>query len=74
MEAEMSHVEITLKSGATVHADVSEWGTTRNRVTNVVTGYSWTNEGPRRLSDLRVEEVAVVVFVDDDASPSGDKP
>jgi hypothetical protein len=64
----MSHVEITLKSGVTVHADVSEWEVTRNRISGDVTGYSWTHDGPRRLAHVRVEDVSAVVFVDD--SPS----
>ena len=64
----MSHVEITLKSGVIVHADVSSWTRTRHPVLGTVTGYEWENAGPRRLCDLRVEEVAAVVFVDDEAA------
>lgn len=62
----MSHVEITLKSGATITADVSEWTTTRNKIDNRVTGYEWEHCGPRRLAHVRVEEVAAVIFVNDE--------
>lgn len=61
----MSHVEITLKSGITIHADVSEWIKTKNRVSGDLTGFEWEHSGPRRLNHVRIEEVAAVVFVDD---------
>lgn len=64
---EMSHVEITLKSGATITADVNEWTTQRSPLTNEVTGFGWDKPGPRRLVHVAIEEVAAVVFVEDDA-------
>lgn len=60
----MSYVEITLKSGATVTADVTEWITETNPITGDIAGFRWDKPGPRRLVHVNVKEVAAVVWVE----------
>jgi hypothetical protein len=62
----MSTVEITLKSGAKVVADVSALTIQRNPVTHALVGLKWTNSGNRYLQYIEVDEVAAAVFVDDE--------
>jgi hypothetical protein len=62
----VSHVEITLRSGATIKADVSEWVTQKHPLDNRLLGFRWVDDGPRKLQRLDIDEVAAVIFVDDD--------
>jgi len=55
-------VNITLKSGVTVQADVSTWTTVRGRLDGDLRGFKWTS-GSIELSYLRLEDVSAVVVV-----------
>lgn len=57
--------QITLKSGVTVVADVSEWTAVRDRFDHSANGFKWTNNGQADLVYVRVEDVSAVVIADD---------
>jgi len=57
--------QITLKSGVTVVADVSEWTTVRDRFDHTVNGFKWTSSGGADLMFVRIEDVSAVVIVDE---------
>jgi hypothetical protein len=65
----MSHVEITLKAGNLIKADVTEFSIQKNALGSVV-GMKWTTPGDenRALMHLDISEVTSVVFVDGEDS------
>lgn len=60
-------VQITLKSGAQIEADVEEFTVTRSRLEGELVGLKWTGSvGGRALKYVRLDEIAAITYVDDE--------
>jgi hypothetical protein len=59
-------VQITLKNGVQIEADVDEFSTFRNQLTNEITKLNWsTPEGwKRKLHTINLEEIVAIVLFD----------
>lgn len=69
----MARMQIALKGGAVIEADVIEVETARSRVTGELTRIRWehTPNARRRLHTVEVFEIAAVVLVDDEDDADG---
>jgi hypothetical protein len=63
----MGHVEITLRAGNLIKADVTEFIVQKSPTGNVV-GMKWTNpdDRTRALMHLDISEVTSVIFVEEE--------
>lgn len=69
----MSRIEITLASGATVMADVTEFTIQRSPISGEMMGIQWDKPGNRKLLHARVESIDAIVFVDDSDDEERDR-
>ncbi|WP_020525860.1 hypothetical protein [Catelliglobosispora koreensis] len=66
--------QITLRSGAQIEAEVEDLTTTRNRLTNELTGLEWTSVDcwQRKLHTIEVSEIVAIVLIREPAEATVD--
>lgn len=63
-------IQITLKSGAQIHADVEDLTTGRNALTNALQSLKWTTPADwlSKLYTVEVDDISAIVLIRDQLS------